>query len=88
LILGAPIGVLLVSVVTLALDPANGIRAWWSLQGELTEARTELGLLLGQQQALESRISALEDDPFEIEKRAREDGGMMKPGERVLRCCD
>jgi len=32
-------------------------------------------------------VRALDDDPFEVERRAREDLGMILPGERVVRCC-
>lgn len=70
------------------LDSSSGIRVLTALNGELEKAQAELGQLQQEREALSREVRALEDDPFEIERRAREDQGMIFPGERVLRCCE
>jgi len=88
LILAAPLSTGIASLATLLIDADNGLRAWWSIQRELSEARAELAALQAERDVLQEGVDALQSDPFELERRAREDGGMMLPGERVLRCCD
>jgi len=77
-----------VPMAGVCLDSANGVRAWWALRHELAEARAELQALEQKHQGFVAEIDALRNDPFEIERRAREQLQMIFPGERILRCCD
>jgi len=52
---------------------------------EAQNLRKEIEFLESENRHLEETREKLENDPAEIERRAREDLGMMKDGERVYR---
>ena len=69
----------------LALDAENGLPALLSTRTEVERAQRELVALERRRDELQREIAALEDDEFEVERRAREDLGMIRPGEQMLR---
>lgn len=73
--------------LSLVCDHANGLPALLGLRAEIQEASLETAMLERERAARAREVRALDEDPFEIERRAREDLGMIFPGERVVRCC-
>jgi|GEM_PF-4852684 len=51
--------------------------------GELEEATAELERLKAENDSLRARADALENDPLVLERLAREEYRMIRPGERV-----
>ncbi len=58
-------------------------RAWWDQRQQLDRTAAELARLQQDNQRLGERITALQTDDAEIERVAREQLGMVKPGERA-----
>jgi cell division protein FtsB len=80
-----PIGAALWALGLLLLDAENGLSSFFAIRHDVTEAQRELAALVAERDALASEVQALQVDAFEIERRAREDLGMLRPGERMLR---
>jgi cell division protein FtsB len=85
IVLGVPLAALVIAGATLGLDSENGLEALWDLRRQEREARSEIATLEGEAKVLEEQIEALRSDPFEIERRAREQLGMVRKDERELR---
>ena len=68
-----------------ALDERTGIPAWRRLRGDLAAANARIEILRGDIAVLEGEALALESDAFAVERAIREDLGLAKPGERVVR---
>jgi len=62
----------------------NGVVAWWRLRGREAEVRREVAELTRENVELEARLTALSEEPEALERLAREEYGMRKPGEEVL----
>ena len=84
-LVGVPLCALLLAGAALLLDSENGLRALWGLRGQEREAQATLVTLEGEASALRGQVEALRSDPFEIERRAREQLGMSRKDERELR---
>jgi cell division protein FtsB len=78
------LGVLLVLAV-MAIFGDNGVLALRRLRGEVDLLVREVRTLEVQNERLSRAISELQDDPGVIERIAREELGLVRPGERVLR---
>jgi cell division protein FtsB len=78
------VGVLLVLAV-MAIFGDNGVLALRRLRGEVDLLVREVRTLEVQNERLSRAISELQDDPGVIERIAREELGLVRPGERVLR---
>jgi cell division protein FtsB len=68
-----------------ALDERAGIPAWQRLRGERLEAQARIDRLAGEVDALRHEAEALEHDGFALERAIREDLGLARPGESVVR---
>jgi cell division protein FtsB len=84
-VVGVPLGAFALAGGVLLLDTENGLRPLWDLRRQEREAQATLVGLEGEAEALRAQVEALRSDPFEIERRAREQLGMSRKDERELR---
>ena len=63
----------------------NGLRTWWELRGELSEAQDRIGRLQEANRDLREQVRDLRDDPWAMERAIREDLQLARPGEAVVR---
>jgi cell division protein FtsB len=68
-----------------AFDERSGLPAWQRLRADLASARARIEVLRGDIEALRGEAEALEGDPFALERAIREDLGLARPGESVVR---
>jgi cell division protein FtsB len=80
-IVAAVLGVLLIT----AFLGDNGIFQLWRLQAEVEALHREVQALEAENERLARAIAELRNDPGVIERLAREELGLVRPGERVLR---
>lgn len=73
------------AVVYAALDSQAGIRTWLGLRRELRAVRVDIAAARAEIARLGRDGDALESDPLAVERVAREDLGLAKPGETVVR---
>ena len=78
------VGALLVLGV-MAVFGDNGVLALRRLRGEVASLVRDVRTLEAQNERLSRAITELQDDPGVIERIAREELGLVRPGERVLR---
>ena len=74
-------------VVVAVIFIAGDVGLWnlWRAQKELDVIEGDISVLEGDISYLKRNIYDLENDPFAVEKVAREQYGYMRPGERVYR---
>jgi cell division protein FtsB len=75
----------LAALVVAAVLGDRGLLELWRLRREITTLYGTVQDLEAENARLARQISALRDDPTEIERIAREELGLVRPGERVLR---
>jgi cell division protein FtsB len=63
----------------------HGVLQLWRLRDEIETLQREVQLLEAENERLSRTITELHDDPAAIERIAREELGLVRPGERVLR---
>jgi cell division protein FtsB len=80
-----PLLLVLAAGATLALDRETGLMQLLTLAQEVEEAEANLEGLIGRRDELRARARRLHQDPREIEWVAREQLGMVRPGEVVVR---
>jgi cell division protein FtsB len=68
-----------------AFGTDSGFPAWRRMHADLVEAEFRIAQLREENAALESSSRALESDPFAIEAAIREDLGLARPGEQIIR---
>jgi cell division protein FtsB len=76
---------LLAAVGGSAFDERSGVPAWRRLRDDLRAANARIAALHGEIEALRGEAEALEGDAFAIERAIREDLGLARPGESVVR---
>ncbi len=80
---------LVAGVLTLLLVVAGlgdrGVLQLWRLRGEIETLHREVQTLEAENERLARAIADLHDNPEVIERIAREELGLVRPGERVLR---
>jgi cell division protein FtsB len=67
------------------LDEETGIRQWLHLRGELVDARARIDALQREIEALRREARLLETEDFATEQAIREELGLARPGETLLR---
>jgi hypothetical protein len=68
-----------------AVDEHSGLPAWRRLRADLTAARARIEILRGDIEALRREAEALQGDDFALERAIREDLGLARAGESVVR---
>lgn len=66
-------------------DSETGLRAWWELRGELTQARDRVEQLRETNESLLTEVQDLRRDRWALERAIREDLGLARPGEAIVR---
>lgn len=67
------------------LDEENGIRRWLALRQELARSEDRIAARRGEIAELRAEADALRNDPLAIEAAIREELGLAKPDEIVIR---
>ena len=78
------LGSFLVTLLMLSLLGENGLGSWVRLHGLDQRLKNDVADLENQNQELQKKLKDLESDPDALEKIAREEFNMQKPGEEVL----
>ncbi len=73
------------ALLLLALLGDNGVLALWRLRAEVAALQRDVQALEAENDRLRQAIAELRDDPAVLERIAREELGLVRPGERVLR---
>lgn len=73
------------ALVYAAFDSEAGIGTWLRLRSELRESQARNDGLGASNAALEAEAAALEQGGFALERAIREELGLVRPGERLLR---
>jgi len=63
----------------------HGLIAMRRSQREAAEVQKEIGLMDEENQQLQDRVKALKSDPTAIERIAREEMGLARPGEHIFK---
>lgn len=66
-------------------DSETGIRTWWDLRGELSEARARIDRIQDANSDLLAEVKDLRSDRWAMERAIREDLQLARPGEAVVR---
>ena len=73
------------ALVYASFDWDSGVPAWLRLSEELRHAQGRIAQLGSEIKDLSEQSETLRDDPFAIESAIREDLGLARPGELVVR---
>jgi cell division protein FtsB len=73
------------ALLLVALLGDNGVLALWRLRAEVAALQRQVQALEAENDRLTQAIAELRDDPGVLERLAREELGLVRPGERVLR---
>jgi cell division protein FtsB len=77
------------SVVGVAMaDASSGVRTWLQVRRDLAVAEARVAALEKRIEAREGATASLKSDPLALETAIREDLGLAKPGEIVVRGLD
>ncbi len=66
-------------------DPDTGVRSWWRLRADHAEAERRIAELESHIQALQAGATALRADSLAQERAIREDLGLARAGETIVR---
>lgn len=66
-------------------DGRAGLRAWWTLRADVSNAHERVAALRAEIEELRGHQAALESDPFAIEQAIRQDLELARSGEVVVR---
>jgi cell division protein FtsB len=67
---------------------AHGFIAMRRTQKEIEQIRGQIGKLNEENKSLSSQVDSLKTDPHAIERIAREEMGLARPGERIYKLSD
>ncbi len=67
------------------VDRGAGLRTYWQLRTEVRDAQMRIAALEQENEALRREAKLLETDSFTIEQAIREDLGLARPGEVVVK---
>ena len=76
------------AVAIAVVDDETGIRAWRKTRSDLANARARVAELEARVETREGEAEALRSDPLALERAIREDLGLARPGETVVRGLD
>jgi cell division protein FtsB len=80
--------ILVVALLLLAVHDvfgAHGFLAMWRTQKQLTQMRADIERLSKENNQMTNQVTALKTDPDTIERIAREQMGLAKPGELIFK---
>jgi cell division protein FtsB len=80
--------ILIVALLLLAVHDvfgAHGFLAMWRTQKQLTQLRGDIDRLNKENVQMTGQVTALKTDPETIERIAREQMGLAKPGEMIFK---
>lgn len=80
--------VIVAGLAVVVLDQKSGLPAWFRLRDDLSASQARIATLTARGDGLRREIAALERDPFELERAIREELGLARPGERIIRFAD
>ncbi len=83
-----PLLALAACLAILATDRQTGLAALLALSEQVARARDSVDDLARERDELSRRVRRLRGDPLAIEAAAREQLGMVRPGEIVIRWAD
>jgi cell division protein FtsB len=83
LVIGAAVVAAAIGVAV--ADESRGVRTWLELRRDLRVAQARVAELETRIESRESEVEALRSDPFALEQAIREDLGLARPGETVVR---
>jgi cell division protein FtsB len=83
LVIGAAVAAAAIGVAV--ADDSTGVRAWLELREDVRVAKARVAELEARIESRESEAEALRSDPFALEQAIREDLGLARPGEIVVR---
>jgi cell division protein FtsB len=78
------VAMIMLAVVLAVFGVKESVRAW-QMRRDMRAVERELTTLRGQQTDLAKTVERLRNDPLYIEKLAREEMGMVREGETVLK---
>jgi cell division protein FtsB len=81
---GTFLGIVAILAAASALDP-SGLRKYLRLREDAARMEAENTRLAAETARLAREVHALRTDPGALERAAREDLGLVRPGERVYR---
>lgn len=82
------LGLALFALLVHDIFGAHGFIAMRKTQKEIEQIREQIGKLNKDNQSLSSQVNSLKTDPKAIERIAREDMGMARPGEIIYKLPD
>jgi cell division protein FtsB len=68
-----------------AFDGRSGLPGWRRLRSDLAATQARIEILRGEIDSLRREAEALQGDDFALERAIREDLGLARPGESVVR---
>ena len=72
------------ALVCAAVDDGSGLRRSHQLSSDMRAAEQRLAALKAEIEDLRGQVTALESDPFAVERAIREDLDFARPGETVV----
>ncbi|MDG2050110.1 MAG: septum formation initiator family protein [Myxococcota bacterium] len=72
-------------IVLVLIDQKSGVAEWQRLRSELAVSQERIEELSARSEGLRSQIAELETEPFAVERAIREELGLVRPGERLIR---
>jgi cell division protein FtsB len=78
-------GVVATLAVAFLVYGGSGLLRVWQMQKEVEALEREIVTLQAEMQEMARNVDALRSDPAALEKLAREELGLVRPGEKVLK---
>ncbi len=82
------LGLALITLFVHDVFGAHGFIAMRRTQGEIERMREQIGKLNGENKSMTEQVNSLKTDPKAIERIAREEMGLARPGEMIYRLPD
>ena len=82
------LGLALLALLVHDIFGAHGFIAMRKTQKEIEQIREQIGKLNSENQSLSGQVNSLKTDPKSIERIAREEMGLARPGEIIYKLSD